>query len=133
MVLDQTLANQGAFGVQKAIYDTNGNVIVEGSKSKTEIGFLVTNYYKKEVIKNITLENRLNLYSDYINNFGNVDVDWELKFDLIVNQYVRANIGSHVIYDDDIKAKKEINGTQTIIGSKIQLKQILGVGLAYAF
>jgi hypothetical protein len=133
LVLDQNLANQGTFGVNKAIYDSEGNLISEGAKSKTELGFLVTCYYKKEVLKNITMENRLSLYSDYINKFGNIDVDWELKLDLIVNQYVKANIGTHIIYDDDIKSKKEINGTQVTMGPKIQLKQILGVGLVYNF
>lgn len=133
LVLDQTLANQGAFGVIKAIYDSNGNLIVEGKKSKTELGFLVTNYYKKEIFKNITLENRLSLYSDYINNFGNIDVDWQLQFDLVVNQYVKANIGIHTIYDDDIKAKEEINGEQVTVGPKLQLKQVLGIGLEYSF
>jgi len=133
LVLDQNLANQGAFGVTKAVYDSAGNLISEGAKSKTELGFLVTCYNKKEVLKNITMENRLSLYSDYINKFGNIDVDWELKLDLIVNQYVKANIGTHIIYDDDIKSKKEINGTQVSRGPKIQLKQILGVGLVYNF
>ncbi|MFI0492121.1 DUF3078 domain-containing protein [Flavobacterium sp.] len=133
LVLDQTLANQGAFGVTKAVYDLAGNLIYEGARSKTELGFLVTNSYKKEVVKNITMENRLSLYSDYINKFGNIDVDWELKFDLIVNQYVKANIGTHLIYDDDIKTAKEINGIQVAMGPKVQLKQILGVGLTYNF
>ncbi len=133
LVLDQNLANQGAFGVTKAEYDLAGNLISEGARSKTELGFLVTSSYKKEVVKNITMENRLSLYSDYINKFGNIDVDWELKFDLIVNQYVKANIGTHIIYDDDIKTAKEINGEQVVMGPKIQLKQILGVGLTYTF
>jgi len=131
LVLDQTLANQGAFGVNKATYDLNGNLISKGKKSKTELGFLVTSYYKKEILKNINLENRLSLYSDYINNFGNVDIDWQLQLELVVNQYVRANIGTHLIYDDDIKAKEEINGEQITIGPKTQLKQVLGVGLVY--
>lgn len=133
LVLDQRLANQGAFGVDKATYDLDGNLIVEGKKSKTELGFLVTSYYKKEVWKNINLENRLSLYSDYFNNFGNIDLDWQIQLDLIVNQYVRANIGAHLIYDDDIKAKKEVAGEQIILGPKIQLKQVLGVGLVYIF
>ncbi|WP_310379324.1 DUF3078 domain-containing protein [Flavobacterium sp.] len=133
LVLDQRLANQGAFGVVKAIYDLDGNLISEGEKSKTELGLLITSYYKKEVWKNINLENRLSLYSDYINNFGNIDVDWQIQLDLIVNQYVRANIGAHLLYDDDIKAKEEKAGEQIIIGPKIQLKQVLGVGLIYTF
>ena len=133
LVLDQQLANQGAFGVDKATYDLDGNLIAEGKKSKTELGFLITSYYKKEVWKNINLENRLSLYSDYINNFGNIDLDWQIQLDLIVNQYVRANIGAHLIYDDDIKAKKEVASEQIILGPRIQLKQVLGVGLVYIF
>ncbi len=62
-----------------------------------------------------------------------MDVDWQLQFDLIVNEYVKANIGTHVIYDDDIKAKKEVDGVQVTIGPRIQFKQILGIGIEYNF
>ncbi len=134
LVLDQNLANQGAFGVQKAVYDViTGELISEGEKSKTELGVLITTHFKREIFKNILLENRLNFYSDYLNNFGNIDVDWQLQLNLIVNQYVKANIGIHVIYDDDIKAKEEIAGEQVTVGPKIQLKQMLGIGLEYNF
>lgn len=133
LVLAQELANQGAFGVTKASYDENGNMISQGKKSRTELGFLVTSVYKKEVFKNIIVENRLNLYSDYINKFGNIDVDWQMQFDLVVNKYVRANIGAHLIYDDDIKAKEEINNVQVTVGPKVQLKQMLGIGIIYNF
>jgi hypothetical protein len=131
LVLDQTLANKGAFGVNKAIYDAEGNLVSKGRKSRTEFGFLITNHYKKEVWKNITMENRLSLYSDYINNFGNIDVEWRLQFDLVVNKYVRANIGMHLIYDDDIKTTEEINVVKVPKGPKVQLKQVLGLGLVY--
>jgi len=133
LVLDQRLANQGAFGVTKATYDVDGNLLTEGELYRFELGFLVTSQFKKELYKNVIFENRLSLYSDYINKFGNVDVDWQFKFDLVVNEYIKANIGAHIIYDDDIKAKDEINGVQVTIGPKIQLKQMLGVGLVYNF
>ncbi|MFV8324355.1 DUF3078 domain-containing protein [Flavobacterium sp. ZS1P14] len=133
LVLDQKLANQGAFGVEKATYDSNGILISEGKKSKTELGFLMTSFYKKEIAKNINIENRLSLYSDYINKFGNVDVDCDLTVDLVVNQYVKANIGTRLVYDDDIKTKKEIDGNQVTEGPKAQLKQLLGVGIVYVF
>ncbi len=133
LVLDQELADKGAFGVSKATYYSEGNVISRGKKSRTEIGFLFTNYYKKEVWKNITMENRLSLYSDYINNFGNIDVDWTLQLDLVVNKYVRTNIGMHLIYDDDVKTIEEINGEQVVSGAKVQIRQALGVGLEYVF
>lgn len=132
-VLDQRLANEGAYGVTKASRDEAGNITTPGKKTKTELGFLLTANHKDEIFKNIVMENRMVLYSDYINKFGNVDVDWQLQLDLIVNEYVKANIGTHLIYDDDTKAKKEVNGTQVTVGPKLQLKQILGVGLAYNF
>lgn len=133
LVLDQRLANQGAFGVQKAVYDADNILIREGKKSRTELGFLVTSHFKREVFKNIIFENRLSLYSDYLNHFGNIDVDWQAQLDLVVNKYVKANIGIHIIYDDDIKAKEEVNGQQVTVGPKIQLKQMIGVGLVYNF
>lgn len=133
LVLAQELANQGSFGVDKAVYDEYGNIVSQGKKSRTELGFLITSGYKKEVFKNIVLENRLNLYSDYINKFGNIDVDWQMQFDLVVNKYVRANIGAHLIYDDDIKAKEEIDNIQVTVGPKVQLKQMLGIGIIYNF
>lgn len=133
LVLDQTLANQGAFGVKRATYDVDGNLLTKGELYRFELGFLVTSHFEKEIYKNIFWDNRISLYTDYLNNFGNVDVDWQLKFDLVVNEYVKANIGTHIIYDDDIKAKEEINGMQVTVGPKIQLKQMLGVGLTYNF
>jgi hypothetical protein len=133
LVFDQRLANQGAFGVQKAVYDEFGNLIREGKNIRYETGFLITNQWKTEVYKNINLEHRLSLYSDYINNFGNIDVDWQLQLDMTVNQYVKANIGTHLVYDDDIKSKEEQNGVQVIKGPKVQLKQLLGVGVVYQF
>ncbi|MCG9794091.1 DUF3078 domain-containing protein [Flavobacterium algicola] len=130
---NQRLADKGSFGVPKAIYDEDGNLVKHGEKVKSELGTLITAYHKQKVAKNITLENRLSLYSDYINKYGNVDIDYELAFDLVVNQYVKTNIGMHIIYDDDIKAKDEINGEQVTVGPKTQLKQVLGVGMTYSF
>lgn len=133
LVLDQYLADQGSFGVKKAIYDADGNLITPGEKVKAEFGILATAYLKKEVFKNMVFENRLSLYTDYLNKFGNVDVDFETNINLIVNDYVKANIGLHLIYDDDIKNKKEVDGEQVIEGPTVQLRQVLGIGVVYAF
>lgn len=133
LVLDQRLADLGSFGVSKAIFDEEGNLLRRGRKSRTEFGLLFNSYWKKEFYNNMFFENRLSLYSDYINKFGNIDVDWQLNVDLVVNQYVKANVGIHLIYDDDIKAKEEVAGEQVIVGPKLQLKQALGIGVTYSF
>ena len=133
IVGNRRLANNGAFGVRRATFNPDGTILEHGERIKSELGILVTGFVKKKIAPNITLENRVNLYSDYINKFGNIDVDYELALDLIVNQYVKTNIGVHLVYDDDIKAKEEVNGKQVTVGPKLQLKQMLGVGMTYTF
>ena len=132
-VLDQALANQGAFGVTKAVVDSNGLIISNGKQTRTELGFLFSSYYKKEIAKNIVWGNKLVLFTDYINKFGNIDIDYDFKLDLTVNQYVKVNIGARIIYDDDIKVKEEKEGNQVTVGPKLQIRQMLGVGLVYTF
>jgi hypothetical protein len=133
LVLDQRLADLGSFGVDKAVYDEEGNLIQNGKMTRNEVGILLSNFWKTPVYKNMTLENRLSLYTDYINKFGNIDVDWQIQLDMVVNDHVRANINVHLLYDDDVKAKEQINGVQTTVGPKVQLKQGLGIGFVYIF
>lgn len=132
-VLDDTLANSGAFGVQAAVFDDNGVMIHQGKKSKNEFGFLFTSQYKKEIMKNVVLDSKLILYTDYLHNFGNVDIDWQLQLEMKVNNYIKATFGGHLIYDDDIKNKRDVEGVQITEGPKVQIKQLLGVGLTFSF
>lgn len=134
-VLDETLANAGKFGVTPAVRDTDGNIIKPGKRSRQEAGILINNNYKTEVAKNVTAESVLSLYSDYINNFGNVDVDWRLNLNFKVNNFIRATFESHIRYDDDVKTSvpSAIEGQFDEVGAKVQWKQFLGIGFAVDF
>ncbi|AFU69600.1 hypothetical protein P700755_002897 [Psychroflexus torquis ATCC 700755] len=130
-VLNQRLANDGAFGVRSAVRDGDGNIIREGKTSRNEFGILVTNEFEQKIFESAVVVNRISLYSDYINNFGNIDIDWELVFNFKINNFMRASIGAHIRYDDDIKIREEApDGTVVVGGSRIQLKQQLGIGIA---
>lgn len=122
-VLDQELANGGAFGV------------VKGRKSRHEFGALVQGSWDTEVFKNVAMTNQLSLYSDYLNDFGNIDVDWVLKFQFKINDFLEANFRTHLIYDDDIKHKEDTNGDGQleVVGPRVQFKQQLGIGVMYRF
>ncbi|WP_036381430.1 DUF3078 domain-containing protein [Muricauda sp. MAR_2010_75] len=123
-VLDEALSNQGSFGVE------------EGEQLFLELGFLVTNTWEKEIIRNVFMNHRINLYTDYIRSFGNIDVDWEMNFNLKVNDHINANIGTHLIYDDDIKFDEVVADDGTVVDPgipRIQFKQLLGVGLLFSF
>ncbi|MDO3693831.1 DUF3078 domain-containing protein [Wenyingzhuangia sp. chi5] len=129
-VLNQNLANKGAFGVTPAVKDADGNIIKKGENIYSELGALIRLEYQTTIMENINFNLKSSFYSDYIHKFGNVDTEIELNVDMKVNQYIQAKIGSHLLYDDDSKIL-ESDGTQT--GPKVQLKQILGVGVTYVF
>lgn len=105
LVLDEALSDAGSFGVDK------------GDKYKCELGALVEAKMKKDIMKNINLITSLRLFSAY-DSFGNVDVVWDLALAMKVNKYISATISTNLLYDDDIS-------------SKIQFKEVIGVGLAY--
>ncbi|GLU43048.1 DUF3078 domain-containing protein [Allomuricauda sp. NBRC 101325] len=123
-VFDERLSNQGAFGVDR------------GKNTFVELGFLITNSWENEIFTNVILNHRINLYTDYVRSFGNIDVDWQMNFNLKVNEFLTANIGTHLIYDDDIKFDEVVDDDGLIIEPgepRIQFKQLLGVGLLYSF
>ncbi|MEP2279203.1 DUF3078 domain-containing protein [Maribacter sp.] len=135
-VLDQDLANSGAFGVEEAILDADGNIITPGKNHLLELGILITNNTNYTIAENVGLTSRLSLYTDYIKSFGNVDVDWELSLKMKVNKFISASLGTQVIYDDDIlfDVIKNDDGTTIDAGTpRIQFKQLLGVGVLYGF
>ncbi len=134
-VLDQDLADAGAFGVTPAVIDVDGNVLIDGKRIHKEFGILINNSYEMEVVENISFRNLISLYTDYLNSFGNIDVDWQINFDFKVNHYVQATFGSHVLYDDDVKTQKatDVDGVFEKAGAKIQWKQYLAIGFAVDF
>jgi hypothetical protein len=123
LVLDETLSNEGVFGVP------------EGKNSRNEFGILVQTSWHTEVIKNVIMKTQLSLYSDYLNDFGNVDVKWDLNFDFIINRFIRTNIGAYLIYDNDSKFKEDVDndGQLETLGARLQLKQLLGIGVLVTF
>jgi hypothetical protein len=134
-VLDDELANAGSFGVTPAVYDEEGNIIKQGEHIRKEVGILLTSAFEAKIFENVMLYNYLGLYTDYLNDFGNIDVDWQINFDFKVNSFMKANFGSHLIYDNDVKTlvETDVPDEYEMEGAKVQWKQILGVGVVVDF
>ncbi|WP_191860379.1 DUF3078 domain-containing protein [Hanstruepera ponticola] len=138
-VLDEELSNAGSFGVTPAEFDSDGNLIKDGERVRTELGILFTSAYEAMLFENISIKNFVSFYTDYINDFGNIDVDWEVVFDFKVNSYVKATLGSHLRYDNDVKLLVEVEDPMEDEpefmeeGASIQWKQMLGVGVVVDF
>jgi len=134
-VLNQTLANRGAFGVDPAVTDIEGNIIQEGKNMRSEIGTFLKMKYKGEVVKNVEFESKIDLFTNYAEDFGNIDVNWENVVILKVNDFLSANLITQLIYDDDIDVEIDENddGVPEEVGPRVQFKQLFGVGLNVKF
>ncbi len=108
----------------------------EGKKVKSEFGAYATLLNSFDIINNVNLNSKLELFSAY-ETFGNVVVNWEVLLSMKVNKYVNASIRTQVKYDDAVKSTKEkvIDGIPTIVqgGPKIQFMDVIAVGFSYNF
>lgn len=132
-VNDQALADAGSFGLDAAIRDTSGNIISHASKVRTEAGALIRITYKKDIWENVNFASILELYSNYLKNPQNVDVDWQFIFTFKVNKYLNAQVNGHLIYDDDVNINYDSNGDgiNNAFGPKVQFTEALSLGLVY--
>ena len=115
-VLDQALSDSGAFGVTR------------GKNIRGEFGVYIRADLNKDLAKNINLTSSLELFTDYLNNFGNIDVNWNVLLTLKVNKWLAATINANLIYDDDVNIK---NSPTDPGGPRTQFKEVIGVGISY--
>jgi hypothetical protein len=94
---------------------------VDANKSMLyEIGFYASAYYKFILMKNVSVENFLNLYSNYLDKPTNVDIDYQINIVMVINKTLSANFTFQTIYDDNA-----FQGFQT--------RQVFGLGVNYGF
>jgi hypothetical protein len=117
IVRDDSLSSVGAFGVNP------------GSKSLFQFGASLDAYYKINLVQNISLENILKLYSDYLHKPGDIYTDYTANLFMKVNKFVTVNAGVQMIYDGKTRIPNE-DGSSKIA---LQVKQIFGAGLTYKF
>lgn len=123
LVNDDVLSDMGAFGVDP------------GKTVRTEFGSFAKFELKTEVMKNVSLSTKLDLFSNYLDKPQNVDVNWDLLLNMKINDYLSANFIANMIYDDDVKipVDKNNDGIAERTGPRIQLKEMFGAGLSLKF
>jgi len=127
VLLDDTLAAAGAFGVEA------------GQHTRFELGGYLRWNISFDLMENVTWTHQLDLFSNYLNQPGNIDVNWTGLLELKVNELLRTTISTHLIYDDDVVLDKGtrteiVDGEETtfiIRGPGTQFKEVLSIGLSY--
>jgi hypothetical protein len=101
-----------------------------GEKILAEMGFSAKASVKATVCKNVTVQSSLSLFTPYNKSFGNIVVDWDVLILLKVNSFLSATINTNLKYDDKVKTT---DASGNIAGPKVQFKEMVTVGLVYAF
>jgi hypothetical protein len=114
-VLDDSLSAKGSFGVEP------------GMRYRQEYGAYLKMKYNKVLAKNIEMKSKLELFSNYLHNPENIDVNTELVLLFRVNSLVSASAQWNLIYDDDIRITDALGN----IGPRTQFKSVIGIGLSY--
>lgn len=134
IVTEPMLADAGAFGVDPAEYDeVTGQKIRDGERVRYEFGGYLKLAWKVQIMENITYSTKLDLFSNYLNNPLNIDVNWENKLKMTVNRYINVSITTHLIYDDDVVIGVDTDGDDTAdrFGPRTQFKEVLAIGFTY--
>ncbi|WP_274474738.1 DUF3078 domain-containing protein [Mangrovimonas aestuarii] len=94
---------------------------VDANKTlRYELGAAINTYYKFKVMDNVTIENILNLYSNYLEDPQNVDVDYTMNLVMKINKYLTTNLAFQAIYDDNAYRG-------------FQIREVFGLGVNFGF
>jgi Protein of unknown function (DUF3078) len=135
------LSYKGTFVTDTIHIDQTKYGIAKNRKSLNEPGasFMISNTYKP--LKTVSIINRLQLFTNYIHNPQNVDVDWEMIADANLNWFTDVRLDTHLIFDDDTKTPELDKNKNPVLlpdGSvkktaRIQFKEIFGISFVFRF
>lgn len=91
-----------------------------GKSSRYELGFYAAGYYKVQLIENVTMENILALYSNYLEDPQNVDIDYTMNLAMQINKYLTTMLTLQTVYDDNAFPG-------------LQVREVFGVGVTANF
>lgn len=134
----QVLADAGAFGVEKAVYDTEGNIITPGENLRNETGaYLRVNHNQKFLSEKLNWTNKLELFSNYLNKAQNIDINFESIAAYKVTKNIGLSLSLQFIYDDNTQLNKgQVTENEIVrdnIGPGLQSKYVMNVGFVRTF
>lgn len=139
-VMNQELANKGAFGVKKGYYDQD-SIWIPGEHIAPAIGVNFIINYKRSIGKNITYTTLLNTFYNYIERHDDdrlpIDVNWENTLNFMITKYISTILFVHLKYDHNttFPVYDDIEGVQTVVDNvpKLQFKESLGIAFIHKF
>ncbi len=127
VVGDDAIAVQGVHG-NPVTKDDDGNVI-DFDNVFSQLGSLLKiAYTDKYASKKITFTSNLALYSNYLNNPQNIDIDWTNELGYTIFEGLQLALTLNIFYDDDVLVQitdyDAVGGTSGL-GKRVSLTQQL--------
>lgn len=112
-----------------------------GDNSRSEFGAFANASYTQDIFENVNLLTKIDLFSNYMDNPQNIDVNWETVLTMKINSWLSASLNTQVVYDDDIaivvsRTPEVIDGENVIVektGPRTQFKEVFALGLSVKF
>ncbi len=133
------LSYKNTFVLDTAQIDQTNHGIESNKRSRQELGTQILVMNKLTPMEDLTITNKIRLFSNYLNNPQNIDVDWEFLLDKKISWFFTIRLNLHLIYDDDIKFTIYDEDQQPILnpdgtekkGPRTQFKEFIGVSLLF--
>jgi Protein of unknown function (DUF3078) len=127
------LSYKATFVPDTANIDQTKYGVAADRRSKHEPGasFMITNEFRP--VKNMVITNRLQLFTNYVNNPQNIDVDWEMIFQTNLNWFTDVRLNTHLIFDDDTRTLVMGNDGIEKKTARVQFKELLGLSFIFRF
>jgi len=122
------LSYKTTFVLDTAQIDQTRHGIAADKSAKREMGFQLVLYNEVKPFKDLTMINRVRLFSNYLDKPQNVDVDWEMILEQKINWFFTIRLNLHLIYDDDVRFP--VDGSTREV-AKPQFKEFLGLTLSF--
>lgn len=117
--VNSRFTNVGNDPLAIAAYNENPYFGVDANETmRFEFGASVSAYAKFQIMENVTMENLLSLYSNYLDNPQNIDIDYTMNLVMKINNFLSANLIFQAIYDDNA-----VKG--------FQIREVLGIGVNF--
>jgi len=127
IVTDDDIARKGVHG--NPVTKNAAGTVISFKNMDAQIGSLCKiNYANKFMDKKLTLTSQLILYSNYLRNPQNIDVDWNSQFSMTLLKNLQISLIANVFYDDDVRVQitdYSAPGGVTGLGKRVSFTQQL--------
>ncbi len=113
-----------------------------GDNFRMEFGAFAKLTYRRDIVENVNLDTRIDLFSNYSENPQNIDVNWQTLITMKINNWLSTTLTTQLIYDDDViigTVDPVLDDEGAVItpgkpgGPRTQFREVFALGLSVKF